>query len=75
MGLTTMAMAVKKNGLKQVIVRGEVVITKENFKKINQEQEKLGLEPFANPRNLAAGSVRQLRSKNYRGAAAGFQLL
>lgn len=63
MGLTTMAMAVKKNGLKQVIVRGEVVITKENFKKINQEQEKLGLEPFANPRNLAAGSVRQLDPK------------
>jgi len=40
-----------------------VVITKENFKKINQEQEKLGLEPFANPRNLAAGSVRQLDPK------------
>ncbi len=44
-------------------VRGEVVITKDELKRINQEQEKRGQTPFANPRNLAAGSIRQLDPK------------
>ena len=44
-------------------VRGEVLILKNNFKKINQEQKALGLSLFANPRNLAAGSLRQLDPK------------
>lgn len=43
-----------------VVVRGEAVITREQFSKINQEQISQGSAPFANPRNLAAGSVRQL---------------
>jgi DNA ligase (NAD+) len=59
-GLAEMAKAVIKNGAKKVIARGEVIITKENFEKINKNQEKQRLEPFANPRNLAAGSIRQL---------------
>lgn len=46
-----------------LVVRGEVFLTKEEFKKINDEQLKLGLKPFANPRNVAAGSVRQLDPK------------
>lgn len=41
-------------------VSGEVYITKADFEKINREQEKRGEELFANPRNSAAGSVRQL---------------
>ncbi len=44
-------------------VRGEIFISKEDFKKINQERERDGLVPFANPRNIAAGSIRQLDPK------------
>ena len=43
-----------------VIVRGEVLISKERFAKINKQQAKSGLPLYANPRNIAAGSVRQL---------------
>ncbi|MBI5787124.1 MAG: NAD-dependent DNA ligase LigA [Candidatus Niyogibacteria bacterium] len=43
-----------------VEIRGEVIITKKNFEKINSAQAKAGKSVFANPRNLAAGSVRQL---------------
>ncbi len=41
-------------------VRAEVLIFKKDFEKINLEQEEGGLASFANPRNLAAGSLRQL---------------
>ena len=41
-------------------VRGEVIIFKQDFEKLNQMQTKLGEKPFANPRNLAAGTIRQL---------------
>ena len=44
-------------------VRGEIYISKENFNKVNLERINKGLEPFKNPRNLAAGSIRQLDSK------------
>ena len=43
-----------------LIVRGEVVISYSNFKKINEELEKNGEEPYSNPRNLASGSLRLL---------------
>lgn len=41
-------------------IRGEVYITKKDFAIINAEQEKKGLPLYANPRNLSAGSMRQL---------------
>lgn len=44
-------------------VRGEIVIFKQDFEKLNQKQFKKGEKLFANPRNLAAGSIRQLDPK------------
>lgn len=44
-------------------IRGEIVMYKEQFKKLNDEREKQGLPKFANPRNLAAGTIRQLDPK------------
>ncbi|MFO7666913.1 MAG: NAD-dependent DNA ligase LigA [Desulfobacterales bacterium] len=41
-------------------VRGEVVISREGFKRLNNEMSNNGLQLFANPRNAAAGSLRQL---------------
>jgi hypothetical protein len=41
-------------------VRGEVVITQKGFEKMNIEQAKIGEKQFVNPRNAAAGAIRQL---------------
>lgn len=46
-----------------VIAEGEVWMSKKHFDVINKEQEKNGLPLFANPRNVAAGSIRQLDPK------------
>ncbi|MBI4101530.1 MAG: NAD-dependent DNA ligase LigA [Candidatus Nealsonbacteria bacterium] len=48
---------------KTLVVRGEIFCTKSELERINQEQAQKGLPPFANPRNLAAGSIRQLDPK------------
>jgi DNA ligase (NAD+) len=45
-----------------LVVRGEVFITKKDLDVINRDQKKRGLKLYANTRNLAAGSVRQLDS-------------
>ena len=64
--ITAIPLSLRKNGQKTpplLEVRGEVFITKDGFKKLNRNQEKEELPPFANPRNAAAGSLRQLDSK------------
>lgn len=45
------------------VVGGEIYISKQDFEKINQAQKKMGKPLYANPRNLAAGTVRQLDPK------------
>jgi len=49
--------------LEAVEVRGEIYMSQKAFDKANKEKIALGEEPFKNPRNAAAGSVRQLDSK------------
>lgn len=46
-----------------IIVEGEVWMSKSVFEKINKQRARQGLELFANPRNIAAGSLRQLDPK------------
>jgi len=48
---------------KKLVVRGEVFLHKKEFERINNELKKKGEKIYANPRNLAAGSVRQLDPK------------
>ncbi len=46
-----------------IIVEGEVYISKKNFEQVNRWQKKEAKELYANPRNLAAGTLRQLDPK------------
>lgn len=61
--MTVKSIPLKIDEDNEIVVRGEVYISKQNFKNVNEKQEELGLQLFANPRNLAAGSLRQLDSK------------
>ncbi|MDD5200056.1 MAG: NAD-dependent DNA ligase LigA [Terrimicrobiaceae bacterium] len=58
----------------RVEIRGEIYLPKKEFARINSERDEQGLPPFANPRNAAAGSLKQLdaRAVAKRGLGAVF---
>lgn len=58
--IRTVPLTIDYNGL--IEIRGEVVIKKDDFDKINEQRAKNDEAQFANPRNAAAGSLRQLDS-------------
>lgn len=54
----------KKHPVPDVIeIRGEIYLSAEEFQRINQEREEAGEPVYANPRNLAAGTIKQLDSR------------
>jgi len=61
---TIASIPLKLNGVVsgEIYIRGEVFLTKKEFERINKEQEEKGGKIYANPRNTAAGSLRQLDS-------------
>jgi DNA ligase (NAD+) len=54
-------LALRGEAAERVSVRGEVVMTLAGFARLNESRALRGLEPFVNPRNAAAGALRQLR--------------
>jgi len=62
-GISSIPKFLKKDQMPSIIeIRGEIYMTREEFERINAEREKQGEEPYANPRNLAAGTVKLLDS-------------
>jgi len=57
-----------------IVIEGEVYLSKKGFAKLNQDREKSGLPLFANPRNAAAGSIRQLDPEIARARPLGVEL-
>ena len=58
--IKSIPLSVPKDAPKRFEVRGEVYLSKKGFEKLNEERAQEGQSLFANPRNAAAGSVRQL---------------
>jgi len=62
-GMEKIAKRLEKDFPRNLEVRGEVLLDKKEFERINKERIKQGLSLYANPRNVAAGSIRQLDAK------------
>jgi len=58
--MKSVPLKLKGKAPKLLEVRGEIVILKKDFIKMNEAQQEAGLSVFANPRNAAAGTIRQL---------------
>jgi DNA ligase (NAD+) len=54
---------VAARGVRRIEVRGEAYLSRAIFNRINRQREKAGLETYMNPRNTAAGTIRQLDPK------------
>ncbi len=62
--INTVPLRLRGSGWPELLeVRGEVVIRKEDFAQLNRQRLERGEQPFANPRNAAAGSLRQLDAR------------
>jgi DNA ligase (NAD+) len=62
-GMKKIAIRLEKDFPRNLEVRGEVLLDKKEFERINKERIKQGFFSYANPRNVAAGSIRQLDPK------------
>lgn len=58
--IESIPLSLSKHPKGTIYARGEVYLTKKEFEKLNKQQEKRGGIIYANPRNIAAGSIRQL---------------
>ncbi|AJC50645.1 NAD-dependent DNA ligase LigA [Coxiella endosymbiont of Amblyomma americanum] len=59
--ITTIPLQLRGQDFPQLIeIRGEVLMSRKEFKKLNEESKKLGTKAFVSPRNAASGSLRQL---------------
>jgi len=62
-GLKEIVAKIKNFKISPFVARGEVFISKKDFERLNKERAKKNLPTYANPRNVAAGSIRQLDPK------------
>ncbi|MFP3870923.1 MAG: helix-hairpin-helix domain-containing protein [Syntrophobacteria bacterium] len=65
--IRTLPLRLQKNGGAPsfLAVRGEIFMSKKGFQEVNKERVERGREPFANPRNAAAGIMRQLELEGF----------
>lgn len=61
--IRTIPLRLPTDAPKRIEIRGEVYMDKKDFARFNEGEKKAGREPFANPRNMAAGSLRQKDSR------------
>ena len=61
--IKSVPLALDESAPERLEVRGEIYMSRDGFVKLNEREEEAGREPFANPRNAAAGSLKQLDPK------------